>query len=357
MASNDVEIRLFGQLRVRRGDGTDVDPREWSTGKTADLLRLLALSCGKSVPVETILDALWPHVDRAKGSASLRTAICQVRRVLREDCITRHYDGLTLAPAVVDVATFAQLAADCRKLAGQELWASVITVAREAEALYVGDLGAYDPSIAILDQQRSVLREIRLQVLIDAATAAVHLGRHADGIEFAGRAVTVDPFSERAYRALINSHAGAGEMHRAVAAFEQCRAALADELGIEPAPQTRALYLQLVKDSPTYVVHSGAATADASHRVALLTLISDVAATTGHDMEADEAYRAALKLARRYGLPIVARTSPGAGVARLAAAGSAQPFSIRDLVHELNRDLHVVRADVPVDPPCTRAAI
>ncbi|MEP7180153.1 MAG: BTAD domain-containing putative transcriptional regulator [Pseudonocardiales bacterium] len=345
MTSNEVEIRLFGSLRVRRADGTDVEPHEWSTGKTADLLRLLAVSGGKPVPVDTILEALWPRVDRTRGSASLRTALCQIRRVLRSDCITRHHEGMSLGPALVDVVTFARLAGDCRRRFTQECWADVAALAQEAEALYVGDLGAHDPSVDILDAQRSALRELRLQLLLDAADASVQLQRYVDGVDSARRALRIDPFSERAYRALIRSHAGAGEIHRAVEAYDQCRAALAEELGIEPAPQTRALRRQLLDESSTHREQTfAAAMTEASQRVTLLELIAQVAADAGHPVEADEAYRAAHTLARRHGLSIVSQASPGTVVGpRRVSAG---PLGIRDLVKALNRELQRAPSDL-----------
>ena len=44
MESTDrIEIRLLGPLYVRRADSTLVEPGAWRTGKTLDLLRLLAL--------------------------------------------------------------------------------------------------------------------------------------------------------------------------------------------------------------------------------------------------------------------------------------------------------------------------
>src|ERR1700712_3153343 len=91
--SGGVQISLLGPLRVRRVDGTDVDPADWGTGKTVDLLRLLALSAGRPMAVSTILDALWPDVDHGKGLASLRTALCRIRRVIGQDCIARQYDA------------------------------------------------------------------------------------------------------------------------------------------------------------------------------------------------------------------------------------------------------------------------
>jgi DNA-binding SARP family transcriptional activator len=342
MTSNEVEIRLFGSLRVRRADGTDVEPHEWSTGKTADLLRLLAVNGGKPVPVDTILEALWPRVDRTRGSASLRTALCQIRRVLRADCITRHHEGMSLGPALIDVVTFARLAGDCRRLVGQGRWSDAVALAQEAEALYVGDLGAHDPSIDVLDAQRTALRELRLQLLMDAADASVHLQCYVDGVDFARRAIGIDPFSERAYRALIRSHAGAGEIHRAMDAYDRCRAALAEELGVEPAPQTRALRREFFEESSAHSEQTiAAALTEASRRVSLLELIAHVAADAGHPVEAEEAYRAAHTLARRHGLSIVSQASPGKVASRRVTPG---PLGIRDLVRELNRELHRVPA-------------
>ena len=343
MAHNRAEIRLFGPFRVRRADGTDVDTREWRTGKTADLLRLLAVCDGQAVAVDTILDALWPRVDREKGMASLRTAASQIRRVLRQNCVERRYDGLALSSAWTDTVAFRRLAIECHQHAAAHRWAAAIAAAYEADSLYLGDLRPHDPSVAILDEYRVSLRELRLQLLLDGADAAVEMQSYCDGITFATRATEVDPFSERAYRALMRSHAGSGETQRALAAYEQCRAVLADELGVEPAPQTRALHEQL-RTAPVPLAtrrsggSAGTAGADAKRRIALLELIVDVARGMGQHVEADEAYQAAQALARRYGIPVASRPSVRTFPAYHTGRGSVAPIRIGDLVRELKGD-------------------
>ena len=54
MNQEPVEIRLLGSLRVRRGDSSVVDASEWRTGKTLDLLRLLALDADDLSKVEPL---------------------------------------------------------------------------------------------------------------------------------------------------------------------------------------------------------------------------------------------------------------------------------------------------------------
>lgn len=349
MAHNRAEIRLFGPFRVRRADGTDVDTREWRTGKTADLLRLLAVCDGQAVAVDTILDALWPRVDREKGMASLRTAASQIRRVLRQNCVERRYDGLALSSAWTDTVAFRRLATECHQHASANRWAAAIAAAYEADSLYLGDLRPHDPSVAILDEHRVSLRELRLQLLLDGADAAVEMQSYCDGITFATRATEIDPFSERAYRALMRSHAGSGETQRALAAYEQCRAVLADELGVEPAPQTRALHEQL-RTAPVPLAarrsagsagsasSAGPAGSDAKRRIALLELIVDVARGMGHHVEADEAYQAAQALARRHGIPVASRPAMRTFPGYHSGRGSVAPIRIGDLVRELKGD-------------------
>ena len=45
----------------------------------------------------------------------------------------------------------------------------------------------------------------------------------------------------------MRAHAAAGEISCALREFERCRLLLADELGIDPSPPTRELYLTLLR--------------------------------------------------------------------------------------------------------------
>ena len=139
-----VEIRLLGSLRVRRADSSVVDASEWRTGKTLDLLRLLALDADQPVRIDSLLEKLWPDVDEARGRASLRTAASQIRRTLRTDCVARRLGGLVLTNAWVDVTAFRDLAVEARASRRSGDHARVVGLTREAEAVYLGDFEAHD---------------------------------------------------------------------------------------------------------------------------------------------------------------------------------------------------------------------
>ena len=141
-----IEVRLLGPLQVRRADGSLVLPHEWRTGKTVDLLRLLATGAGRAVSVDEILEALWPEVDAHRGRGSLRNALGHLRKLLGQGAIERRPDGLVLRGAWVDSTALLALADEARRHARQGRLALAVKLAREADALHLGEFTTHDPN-------------------------------------------------------------------------------------------------------------------------------------------------------------------------------------------------------------------
>ncbi len=245
-----MEIRLLGPLRIQRLDGTVVDARALRTGKTADLLRILATRPDLGISVDCALNELWPHAERVRGLASLRTAVSQIRTVLGQECLVRRGDQLQLGPAWVDTVELRGLAARQRTCRKRQDWQSVVEIGRAAAELYLADLSSYDSSGQFLGEERAFLRRTQRDLLLATAQAAVELGWYTEGTEYAERALLLDPFCEQACRALMRSHAGNGETGAALRAYQDCRVALRDELGTDPSSQTHAVYLQVLTATP-----------------------------------------------------------------------------------------------------------
>ena len=243
-----LEIRLLGPFQVRRHDGTIVDRGEWRTGKVSDLLRLLALRNGEPVSPTTLVAALWPGSDQRHGNASLRTAASHLRRIVGAEFLERSLAGIRLCNVRVDVAEFRELAAKAHQLTGRGEIVAADNIARQADDLYRGDLSAHDDGADWVQNERGALLSTYQVLLCDAAESAGALGLGQDAVDFASRAVALDPFSERASRLLMSGHADVGELSLALREYERCRTLLADELGIDPSPQTRDLHVALLRD-------------------------------------------------------------------------------------------------------------
>jgi len=244
---SDLRVRLLGDLEVQRLDGTIVSHDEWRTGKTTDLLRILALNNGRPVRISSVLDKLWPDVGWDRARASLRNAGSQIRRATRMNCIVRKDGSVLLQGAWVDAALFLNDAHFVQLAAQAARHVRVLHLTRAAERLYRGDFHAYDDDSPWACAEREHLAQSRRRVLCAAAEAAIALGKYQDALTYAEAAVQIDRSSETAHRALMRAHAALGEIGSALRAFETCRAHLAEELGADPSMQTRALHLRLLR--------------------------------------------------------------------------------------------------------------
>ena len=248
-----LEIRMLGSFQVRRKDGSAVDPKEWRTAKVVDLLRLLALRADEPVPAHVLVGALWPGSDARRGHSSLRTATSMLRRVVGAECLQRSLAGIRLTDVWVDVAAFREMAGTVDRLAATGDLQAALTVARDADALHRGEFRAQDDSAEWAHSERRSLAGIYQALLCDASGAAAGLGHGREAVDFAARALTVDPFSERASRLLMRAHAEVGELSLALREYERCRNLLAEELGVDPSPETREVHLSLLCSQPDIV--------------------------------------------------------------------------------------------------------
>ncbi len=253
MADEDhalIEVRTLGPFRVRRADGSWVDPGEWKTRKTIELLRILALQAGQKVSVDLLIDVLWGTSDPEHARTSLRTAASQIRKVLRQDCVARRHDGLVLEDVWVDAHRFKSLAAECRQVYADGRHVDAVLAAHQAEALYIHDVDGSDGDGPV-GIEREALRRRRVDMLIDATSSAIALRWVRDATQFAERAIAIDPTSESACRAAMLAFHAAGEIEQALSIYQTCRARLVETMGVGPSAATQAVYLDLLRADST----------------------------------------------------------------------------------------------------------
>jgi DNA-binding SARP family transcriptional activator/tetratricopeptide (TPR) repeat protein len=228
-----IELRTLGGVDLRGPDGASLGSVLAQPKRLALLIYLVLAGRGGFVRRDTILATFWPESDDARARAALRQAVHQLRRSLGPDVlVNRAEDELAVAAGAMrcDAIAFRD-ALDAGDLEG-------------ALALYGGDLlpGFHPPDAPgferwLEDERRALRRR--------AAEAALALGRDARdpdrALAWARRAVALEPLDERAVRQLLALLAQAGDRAGAAAAFEDFRQRLAQELDLEPDPETLAL--------------------------------------------------------------------------------------------------------------------
>jgi predicted ATPase len=97
-----------------------------------------------------------------------------------------------------------------------------------------------------IENQRDRLNSTLVQTLEVLSSAHARLRETSAAVTIAREAVGLQPLRESSHRTLIAAHIAAGNRGEAARAYEACRKLLMDELGVNPAPESEALYASIV---------------------------------------------------------------------------------------------------------------
>ena len=250
-----LEISLLGPFQVVL-DGTLLT--DFETDKVRGLLAYLAVEGQRLHRRDHLAGLLWPDRPQRAARNNLRQALSSLRRTLgdrtREPPLllaSRRELGLNPQAAIwVDVAAF-QALVDRAGPGAAPLDDQDVYRLQQAVELYQGDFLAefHLPDSPPFEEWATVLRErLRIQVLDALQALTDHLTERQEYEQarlYALQQVALEPWREEAHRQLMRLYAAIGQPEAAVAQFERCRRILAQELKLEPMPETRRLYEQI----------------------------------------------------------------------------------------------------------------
>lgn len=238
-----LEIYALGPARVVR-DGQPITNAQWEATTTKELFFLL-LSQPRGLSKEQIIEALWDEISPSKGNSRFHSTVHRLRRALYRDCIVREGNVYRLALEDVhytyDVAEFDRYVAEGR-LNRQR----VEECFRGAMELYQGDY-LTDIYSMWAEPERARLQREYIHILTELSAYYAEHGRYEASIELGHRVLAVDSYREETYRQIMQCYALAGNRSAALKCYEKCARTLREELGVEPALETVALYQQILK--------------------------------------------------------------------------------------------------------------
>jgi DNA-binding SARP family transcriptional activator len=232
-----LEVSMLGPMVVRAGDQPVA---AWRTAKARDLVAYLVLSGDRPVTRDQLVEALWPETDLEGGQALLHTTLYYLRRALKPagDGLVTFAGGayrLDRERLVLDQDRFARLAA---APGDEHAW-------REAAALYRGELleGLDYPWV---EAPRARARAAYLEVVRSLAARLQDGVRPGEAVEWLQRLIQVDPLAEEGHVNLMACYAAIGNRNAALQQYRTLVRVLDEELGLEPGPSARELYLRLL---------------------------------------------------------------------------------------------------------------
>ncbi|MGA6174026.1 AfsR/SARP family transcriptional regulator [Streptomyces sp. NPDC012600] len=238
---------VLGPLAVWDGEGREVTVPE---AKVRALLADLLANDGGPVSVDRLIHDLWGDAPPGNPVGALQAKISQLRRVIGRDRVERRPPGYRLRfddGDEVDAVRFRALVTRARPLQDPRARAALLT---EALELWRGPAYADFADGPFVREAAQRLAEQRLSVLEEQAEARLETGDHALLAGELAALVALHPLRERLRAAQMRALYAAGRQSEALASYEDLRARLVDELGIDPSPELAALHGALLRQEP-----------------------------------------------------------------------------------------------------------
>lgn len=212
------------------------------SNKNEGLLVYLALQSDRLFPREVLTTLFWPEESESDAHNNLRQAIYQLRKVLG-DLDNPDSPYLLVTRQTVQFNGDSDYALDVRHFK-QSIDRGDL---EPAVALYHGDLlpGFTCDSLEFEDwlrHEREHLHQLALEAMFEVTEDYLQSGLLDKAQVLARKQLILEPWREQACRQLMRAFALAGDRSSALSQYEQCRQILGDELGVEPAAETVALY-------------------------------------------------------------------------------------------------------------------
>ena len=222
-------------------------------GVTRDLLAYLFFFAGQQTRRERLVDLFWLDSDPGRARAALNTALWRIKSFVG----TLQGVALRSNAELVGLDVNAEVAIDARRLESAvrraaDIQDSTPALPAELRAELAADIDAYaGPFLegSTLDWvlvERERLFNIYVRGLAILMQHSGHVCHYEDALEYGRRIIAADPFREQVQCEVMWLYVLNGQRAQALMQYRRYEAQLANELGIKPMAETRALaeYIQ-----------------------------------------------------------------------------------------------------------------
>jgi DNA-binding SARP family transcriptional activator len=227
-----LEYRCLGPVSLRSADGRKLTFR---TRKQMALFTFLVRRAGQPHSRDRLIDLLWSEDDLSRARHSLSQSTSLLNKLLGcEAIVVPSKDELLLREGLVwaDVAEFERCAAQHRQRDARALWRGNLL-----EGLWIHHAPNFERWLEA--ERRRLLETIRRALHEMLATSRTE-GAWEHMRSVAESLLELDALDEAAMLALLISLTLLGERTQALRRYAAFEKRLADELGAEPGPETRA---------------------------------------------------------------------------------------------------------------------
>lgn len=224
-----LRLQSMGFFQVFTG-AVRVPESRFKSQKVKYFLAYLAAQGGRFVPEDQLIEEFWPELP-GRGKRNLYATTSELRRCLgNPDVVVRERDTLGLNPAVPRWHDLDELQAAYDR-------SDWLQVARLAQGPYLD--GTY---LEWAVRQRAVWESRVGESLCRLAGQLADARRYQEALEYATRALGVEPLRQEAHLLKMRGHLGLGQPELAVRQFEHCERLLQREYAGEPTIELLTVY-------------------------------------------------------------------------------------------------------------------
>jgi DNA-binding SARP family transcriptional activator len=234
-------------------------PADLGGTRQRSVLARLVAARGRMVPADRLVADLWGAEPPPRAAAGLQSFVSHLRRALEPDrpprtparILTTEPPGyaLRLPDGAVDAWRFDALIDASAALLDTDP-AEARRSAESALAEWRGPAYAEFAGLPWAAAEAARLEERRRIAVERRAAAALRLGAAAEVVPDLEAHAAADPLREEAWRLLALALYRAGRQGDALAALRRARAALTEELGVDPGPALRRLEAGILAQAP-----------------------------------------------------------------------------------------------------------
>jgi DNA-binding SARP family transcriptional activator/uncharacterized protein HemY len=247
-----VQFAILGPVEVTAGG------QRLSIGgqRARAVLARLIVAANHVVGAAAMAGELWPNLEPGRAAAVLQVRVAELRRVFRQagaaDCLVARAGGYVLTAGLeeVDAARFDQLARRGRALLATGDAAGAAGCLEEALGLWRGSPLADVGDLAWAQAEATRLGEARLAAVECHLQARLSCGASGELIAELEALTAGHRLRERLWALQMLALYRSGRQADALAAYQQLRAILVEELGIEPSSELRELHQRILTQDP-----------------------------------------------------------------------------------------------------------
>ncbi len=219
------------------------------------ILRYLVAQPEHRATMDILMTVLWPEDEPAVAHHKLQVAVSALRRSLNRGyvkdvgggyilCKNRIYELNPLVPLRTDVDEFLEY-----YQAGRQSCGNVMVAYYESACdLYTGPFLSEDLYADWSSIQRKQLSQIYLTMCNALAEYYLEAGSYEHAMRWIGAILKENRCDEVAHRQLIRAYAAQGRRSEALRQYQLCARILAEELGVQPMPETISLFQAILNN-------------------------------------------------------------------------------------------------------------